>query len=66
MCVTDCLDEVGHAGGFEGLDDGVAAEGADGGDLGFGADEGVHGVVFFGGEDARDVAGDLWGEEGGC
>lgn len=65
MGVTDCLDEVRDAGGFEGLDDGVAAEGADGGDLGFGADEGVHGVVFFGGEDARDVAGDLW-EEGGC
>lgn len=61
----DCLDEVWDAGGFEGLDDGVAAEGADGGDLGFGADEGVHGVVFFGGEDARDVPGDL-GEEGGC
>lgn len=44
----------------------MAAEGADGGDLGFGADEGVDGVVFFRGEDARDVAGDLWGEEGGC
>lgn len=66
MGVTDCLDEVRDAGGFEGLDDGVAAEGADGGDLGFGADEGVDGVVFFRGEDARDVAGDLWGEEGGC
>lgn len=43
----------------------MPAERADGGDLGFGADEGVHGVVFFGGEDACDVPGDLGGRRGG-